>query len=131
MRVRESGGRACLAHEPFARFGCAREVRREHLDGDVAVQLHVAGEVDDSHSTAAKLALEGVLAGEGRLKLEEFAGGLRHWRWYEGSRADVSCHLLTRHDRGHSSSYEAKIAAIRLTLLPAAVQPRQARFEAR
>jgi hypothetical protein len=61
-----------------SRASDAREVRREHLDGDVAVELHVAREVDDAHPAAAELALEGVLAGEGRLELEEFAGGLRH-----------------------------------------------------
>ena len=46
--------------------------------GDVTIQLHVAGEVNDPHSPAADLTLEGILSGEGRLEFEEFAGGLRH-----------------------------------------------------
>ena len=58
--------------------GGAREVRREHLDGDVAVELHVAREIDDPHPAAAELALERVLAGERRLELEEIGVGLRH-----------------------------------------------------
>jgi len=78
VRVRESRGRARLAHEAFARVGRAREVGWQGLDGDVAVQLHVAREVHDAHPPAAELALERVLSGEGRLKLEEFAGVLCH-----------------------------------------------------
>ena len=83
VRMREAGGRARLAQEPLARLGGAREVRRQHLDGDVAVELHVAREVDDAHAAAAELALEGVLAGEGGLELEEFAAELRHAGHYE------------------------------------------------
>jgi hypothetical protein len=78
VRVREPGGGARLAHEAVARGGGAGEGRREHLEGDVAVELHVAREVDDAHPAAAELALEGVLAGERRLELEEFCGRLRH-----------------------------------------------------
>ena len=58
VRVREAGRRARLAQEPLARRVGAREVRRQHLDGDVAVELHVAREVDDPHAAAAELALE-------------------------------------------------------------------------
>jgi hypothetical protein len=54
------------------------EVRREHLDRDVAVELNVACEVDDAHAAAAELALKGVLTGEGGLKGEEVVGGERH-----------------------------------------------------
>jgi hypothetical protein len=53
-------------------------VRGEHLDGDVAVELHVAREVDDAHPAAAELALEGVFAGEGSLEGEEVVGRKRH-----------------------------------------------------
>src|SRR6478672_3329921 len=56
---------------------------RQDLDRHVAVELHVAREVDDPHPAAAKLTLEGVLAGEGRLQLEEFAGGRSHVGTYE------------------------------------------------
>src|SRR5512144_1949322 len=66
VRMRESRGRARLAEEPLARLRAAREVRRQHLDGDVAVELHVAREVDDSHPAAAELALQRVFAGERR-----------------------------------------------------------------
>jgi hypothetical protein len=48
------------------------------LDGDVAVELHVAREVDHSHAAAAELALERVLTGQGGLQVEEFGGRLRH-----------------------------------------------------
>ena len=78
VRMREPGGRARLAQESLARLGGAREVRRQHLDGDVAVELHVAREVDDAHAAAAELALEGVLAGERGLEVEEFGVGMRH-----------------------------------------------------
>jgi hypothetical protein len=80
VRVRESGGSARFLHESFARSGEACEVHREHFDGDITIQLHVAREVDDSHSPAADLTLEGIFSGEGGLELEEFAGGLRHRR---------------------------------------------------
>jgi hypothetical protein len=53
-------------------------MHRQDLDCYVAIQLYVAREVDDSHSAAADLALEGILSCERCLKLEEFAGGLSH-----------------------------------------------------
>jgi hypothetical protein len=57
----------------------------EDLDGDVAVELHVACEVDDAHAAAAELALERVLAGQGGLQLEEFGGRMRHHvKYYSG-----------------------------------------------
>jgi hypothetical protein len=76
--MRESGRGARLLHEPFARSGEAREMHREDLDGDVTIQLDVARQVDDSHSAAADLALQGILSGKCGLELEEFEGGLRH-----------------------------------------------------
>ena len=78
VRVREAGGGARFAHEAFARLGGPRQVGGEHLDGHVAVELDVAGEVDDPHPAAAELPLKRVLSGEGRLEVEEFGGGLRH-----------------------------------------------------
>src|SRR5262245_3815808 len=75
--MRESGGRGCFAEKSLA---CcfAGEVGGEDFDGDVAIEMDVAREIDDPHSAAAELALERILTGEGRLQLEEFAGGLRH-----------------------------------------------------
>src|SRR5688500_8989216 len=78
--MRESGRGARLLHEALARSGESREMHREDLDGYVTIQLDVTRQVDDSHSAAANLALQGVLSGECGLELEEFAGGLRQ-RW--------------------------------------------------
>ena len=52
----------------------------QDLDGDVAIELHVAREVDDAHAAAAELALERVLTGEGGLEVEELGGGMGHDR---------------------------------------------------
>src|ERR1043166_4143630 len=76
VRVRESRRHARLAQEPLARRRVAREECRQDLDGDVAIQLHVAREVDHAHAAAAELALERVLAGQRRLEVEEFRGRL-------------------------------------------------------
>jgi hypothetical protein len=53
-------------------------VRREDLDGDVAIELHLAREVDHAHAATAQLALERVLTGQGGLQVEELGGGMRH-----------------------------------------------------
>ena len=90
VRVREAGRRARLAQESLARLGGAREVRRQDLDGDVAIELHVAREVDDAHAAAAELALERVLAGQGGLQVEELGGGIGHDIGYEQVVRDVS-----------------------------------------
>ncbi len=50
----------------------------QDFDGYVAIELYIARQVDDPHSAPPDLALQGILSGEGGLKLEEFAGGLRH-----------------------------------------------------
>ena len=78
MRVREAGRHAGLAKEPVARLRIAGQVRRQDLDGDVAVELHVAREVHHAHASAAELALERVLAGQGGLQIEELRGWMRH-----------------------------------------------------
>ena len=90
VRVRKASRRPCLAHEALARLGGPRHRRGQDLDRYVAVELHVAGEIDDAHAAAAELALEGVLACEGRLKLEEFGGGLRHPFLERASSTEVS-----------------------------------------
>ena len=68
------------AGEPLARRGGAGEVGRQDLDGDVAIQLHIAREVDHSHAAAAELALERVLTGQCGLQVEELGGGISHHR---------------------------------------------------
>jgi len=54
------------------------EMTRQDLDGDVAVELHIAREVDDPHATATELALERVLTGQGGLEVEELGRGVGH-----------------------------------------------------
>ena len=78
MRVRETGRGAGLSHEPLARLRSTGEVRRQDLDGDVAIELHVAREVHHPHAASAELALERVLAGQGGLEGEELVGGMGH-----------------------------------------------------
>jgi hypothetical protein len=53
-------------------------VSGQDLDRDVAIELHVAGEVHHSHASAAELALERILAGQGGLQIEEVGGRMRH-----------------------------------------------------
>ncbi len=43
-----------------------RELGPEHLEGDLAVVLHVAREVDRGHPTGAELPLEAVAVGQAR-----------------------------------------------------------------
>ena len=82
VRVREAGRHAGLADEPLARRRGTGEVGREDLDGDVAIELHVAREVDDPHAATAELALDRVLTGQGGLQVEELGGGMRHGLLY-------------------------------------------------
>ena len=53
VRVRESGRHARLAQKPLPRHCRACELRGQDLDGDVAIQLHVAREVDHPHAATA------------------------------------------------------------------------------
>jgi hypothetical protein len=75
VRVRKSGGGARFAQESLTRLGGVGEVGWQDLDGDVAVELHIAGEVDDPHAPAPQLPLERVLAGEGFLQLQKLGRG--------------------------------------------------------
>jgi hypothetical protein len=78
VRVREAGRHAGLSQESLARLRVAGEVRGQDLDGDVAIELHVAREVHDAHAAAAELALERVFAGQGSLEVKELGGWMRH-----------------------------------------------------
>ena len=62
--MREPGRRARLAQESLAHLGGVRQERREHLEGDLAIELDVLSEVDHAHSASPELALNVVLAGE-------------------------------------------------------------------
>ena len=82
--MRERGGEVDLAQEPLAaeRLG---EVVVEDLDGDVAVVLEVAGEVDGRHAAGAELALDAVVGGERRRQVRRGHAG-RWGRRIEGGR---------------------------------------------
>jgi hypothetical protein len=78
VRMREPGRGPRLLHETFARGGETREMHWQDFDGDVAIELNVAREVNDSHSAASNLALQGILSRKCGLQVEEFERGLRH-----------------------------------------------------
>jgi Tol biopolymer transport system component len=46
-----------------------RELGQEHLEGDRPVMTEVVRQIDDGHSTAPELAVEGIGGGQGRLQL--------------------------------------------------------------
>ena len=54
--VGERGGELGLAHEAFAERRLHRELGREDLDRDLAVEGEVLGEEDGAHAAAAELA---------------------------------------------------------------------------
>ena len=56
--VRERGDRLRLALEAGERLGGGREVRRQHLHRDVAVELRVARPVDLAHPAGAERGLD-------------------------------------------------------------------------
>ena len=51
---------------------------RQDLDGDVAIELHLAREVDHAHAATTELALDRILTGEGGLQGEEIGGRMGH-----------------------------------------------------
>jgi hypothetical protein len=60
VRMLERGGEARLAQEPLAERYVLRQLRREQLQRDVAIEGEVARAVDDAHSAAAKNFVEPV-----------------------------------------------------------------------
>jgi hypothetical protein len=58
VRVRQSGCGSRFLEESLARSRQSSEVRGEDLDCDIAIELDFAGEIDDSHATAADFPLE-------------------------------------------------------------------------
>jgi hypothetical protein len=75
VRVIESRGRPRLALEPLLHAVVEREVRQHGLDGHLAIQAQVVGEVHDGHAAASDLAADLVLAGGERSDLGEKLGG--------------------------------------------------------
>jgi hypothetical protein len=63
--VRERRRSARLTQEAFANGGIVRERRRQRLYCDFPIEVEIAGEVHDSHSAAAELTDDLVLAGKG------------------------------------------------------------------
>lgn len=47
--VREASRRARLLHKALTRLGVVGKVGRQDIDRDVAIQVHIARKVDDSH----------------------------------------------------------------------------------
>ena len=64
-RVRQRGDRPRLGLEPPPHLGIGRDVRRHHLDGDVAIEPRVAGAIHLAHAARAD-ALDDLVLGEVR-----------------------------------------------------------------
>ena len=63
-----------------ASAGIAGERRRQQLDGDQAIELHLVREIHDAHAAATELPIDRVASGEGLLEREEHGVGgcVRH-----------------------------------------------------
>ena len=70
--MRKPGGGAGLAEKPGPKVGTHRQGRGEQLDGHQAVEGDLAGEKHHAHAPTAQLTINGISAGHGRLKGEEF-----------------------------------------------------------
>src|SRR5687767_3943983 len=68
----QTGGCPSLAQEALADVLGAQEMRREHLDGDLALEENVAREIDNAHSAPAERSLDREAANEGLLQRNEF-----------------------------------------------------------
>src|SRR5207302_9899951 len=91
--MREPGGGARLLEEALALVGAGGEVRRKQVDGDGAVERHIAGQEHDAHAAAAELALDRIAAGEQLLEGQEFGA----------DRGGHVCRVLRAARRGVSS----------------------------
>ncbi|MHB8839468.1 MAG: hypothetical protein ACYC7F_11015 [Gemmatimonadaceae bacterium] len=78
-------GEPRFAHESVAHLDVIAPLRRQHLDGHRAVELHVAREVDHAHAAAPQLAVERIAAGNGELELEKQR--IRTGSWAHASKA--------------------------------------------
>src|SRR5262249_50682514 len=73
VRMRERRGQASFAKKTLADVGAFSERFRKDLDGDEAIELHLAGEVHDTHPASTQLALDRVVASQRPLEIDEFA----------------------------------------------------------
>ena len=79
MWMRKARRRLRFTEETLPEGGLGGEDRREELEGDVAVERHVARQVDHAHPAAAQFPFEGVVPGEDPLEFEEeLVRSLRH-----------------------------------------------------
>ena len=65
-------GKAGFPEKPSSHFRTNGECRREHLDRDLSLEAHIAGEKFHAHAPAPDLPLDGEVSGECCLQLEEF-----------------------------------------------------------
>ncbi len=73
-RMRQAAGGASFAKEPFADLRIAGEMRRQRLDRDGPIELHISRGVDHAHASAPDFALELILAGERGGEAKEVVG---------------------------------------------------------
>jgi hypothetical protein len=66
VRVGQLRRRLRFAGEARADRGIVRQLRRQHLDGDVALESPVTRPIDDRHAAATDLGLEGILVSDCR-----------------------------------------------------------------
>ena len=60
VRVVEPRRALRLSHEPLPEARVVRQRRRQHLEGHLAAEAHVLGEIDDAHAAAAEQGLHPV-----------------------------------------------------------------------
>ncbi len=69
----ELGGQFHFPYEPIdAHRG--GQLGSQHLDGNLALELEIRGEIDDGHTAGAQLALDGVTVGQGGFEMFEAVG---------------------------------------------------------
>src|SRR5262249_37994781 len=91
MRVREAGGHSRFTNEALACMRLHGGMGGKNLEGDVAVELDVAREIDDAHAATAELALKRVLTGQGRLEVEKFGRWIGHYSDTTGTTRGFVC----------------------------------------
>ena len=80
MRVLQRGGGLDLHHKPLGAEDRG-ELRLEDLEGDVAVVLEIAGQIDGGHAAPTELALDPISIGQ--------SGGDRRGAIYHGSSGEL------------------------------------------
>src|SRR5712664_2211199 len=77
MRMLETGGDLDLAQEPVGPKR-DREFGAQDLHGDVAIEPHIAGPVDDRHAAATDFAFESVTPSERRSEAADLVRSSAH-----------------------------------------------------